>query len=104
MNVKFLIKAEGGEPQSFVVGRSVRSYFKEEIEWNIRRNKYFFETSKERGTIDDSSDGGAEWELCEALGVNPGKYVGRINFRYELECENAENNLYKVTIEARKAA
>lgn len=104
MNVRFLIKTEGGEPQSFVVGRSVRSYFKEEIEWNIRRNKHFFETSKARGWVEQDIDGGAEWELCEALGVNPGKYVGRIDFRYELECENAENNLYKVTIEAMKAA
>ena len=100
MNIRFELKQADGEPQSFVVGRKVRNYFKKAIEFH----NHWLKGCHCEGRISDKSDGGAEWELIEAIGVNPGRYVGRIRFNYEIDCENVENDLYHVLITAEKIA
>ena len=100
MNIRFELKQADGEPQSFVVGREVRNYFKKAIAFH----NHWLKGYRCEGRISDKSDGGAEWELIEAMGVNPGRYVGRIMFNYEINCLNIENDLYYVLITAEKVA
>ena len=100
MNIRFELKQAGNEPQSFVVGRKVRNYFKKAIEFH----NHWLKGCHCEGRVSDKSDGGCEWQLIEAIGVNPGRYVGRIRFNYEIDCENVENDLYHVLITAEKIA
>lgn len=100
MHIRFELRTADGEPQSFEVGRKVRSYFKKAIEFH----NHWLKGCHCEGRVSDKSDGGAEWELIEAMGVNPGRYVGRIIFNYQIDCESAERDKYHVVITAEKAA
>ena len=95
MNISFRFLTETAG-QSFVPGRKTREFISNKIKAGL---PYIF--------IDDKKDNGVEWELCESLGLNPAKYVGRIEFN-AMVATNLDNNFkpksYDVTICANKVA
>lgn len=80
MNINFTLNGE-----TVTVGHKTRKYF-----------NTLAENGTKTGTIYDQSDNGIEWELCETIGINPGRYVGRISFRYTIADNKVEITASKV--------
>lgn len=77
MNIAFnFIAPDGNKTKIETVGRNTRTFFKKQIGTGL--------TVSRRGEIHDTKDNGVEWELCEALGCNPGRYVGRVAFDFTI--------------------
>lgn len=99
MNINFNIN--GG---TVAVGRKTREFFSAEIKKSEEYPGSFISmVNNGDDVINDKKDNGVEWELCESLGLNPAKYVGRIVF-YNYRIEKTEDNTYVVNIWGKKAA
>lgn len=100
MNVRFFINNECCERQNIAAGRKTREFFSEKINNVSDWEDVIFV----RGHIDDKKDGGIEWELCEAMGVNPAKYVGRLDFfEFFIFKTRGVADTYEVCVNVRKA-